>query len=52
MQNTITKPKRNRIPLGIKVGYINLKKQIIKIYYDDSNVMNYNILNRVTYNIL
>lgn len=46
MTTTITKKKRNRIPLGIKVGYKKLQKGIEKIYYED---LNYNILNRITY---
>lgn len=46
MQNTITKPKRNRIPTDIKIGIKKLQNGFQKVYYND---LNYNVLNRVNY---
>ena len=43
------KTKRPRITKGTGIGYILRKTKIIKLHY---NIINYNILNRISYNIL
>ena len=52
------KPKRNRIPNDISIGYLiansikPIRDRIVKVYYDDRNPMCYNVLNKITYRIL